>query len=219
MWEIYLDRRVGQLTIGERNMPKIIDKEEKTRFISQSALTVFRDRGYYRTRMVDIATAAGIGKGTLYEYFKSKSDILRFAFEEYFTVFSQGLLDVMQTKHDPARKLIALIDFALSHAAEWEDHCTVYVEYFSSARPDDDSPFSLSSIYGYMKDMLVTIIREGQQLGEFHDSLDPAAVAELLVSIYDGIILHRLFAGRGIDRETLRETTLHVLKSGLLDHG
>jgi TetR/AcrR family acrAB operon transcriptional repressor len=200
-------------------MPKIINKEEKVRSISQSALTVFRDRGYYRTRMVDIATAAGIGKGTLYEYFKNKSDILRFAFEEYFSVFSQGLLDVMQTKAEPASKLIALIDFALSHAAEWEDHCAVYVEYFSSAQSDNDAPFSLSSIYGYMKEILVAIIREGQQSGEFNDSLDPAAAAELLVSIYDGIILHRLFAGRGIDRDTLRETTLHVLKSGLLGHG
>ena len=70
-----------------------------------------------------------------------------------------------------------------------------------------------------MNNILVTIIREGQQSGDFHDSLDPVAVAELLVSMYDGIILHRLFANRGIDRETLRETTLHVLKSGLLDHG
>jgi len=200
-------------------MPKIIDKKEKTQIISQAALTAFRDRGYYRTRMVDIAAAAGIGKGTLYEYFKNKSDILRYAFEEYFTVFSQGLLDVMQTKVDPASKLIALIDFALSHAAEWEDHCTVYVEYFSSARSDDDTPFSLSSIYGYMNNILVTIIREGQQSGDFHDSLDPVAVAELLVSMYDGIILHRLFVNRNIDRETLRETTLHLLKSGLLDHG
>jgi AcrR family transcriptional regulator len=200
-------------------MPKIIDKKEKTQIISQAALTVFRDRGYYRTRMVDIAAAAGIGKGTLYEYFKNKSDILRFAFEEYFTVFSRGLLDVMRTKDEPAPKLIALIDFALSHAAEWEDHCAVYVEYFSSARSDSDVPFSLSSIYGYMNNILVTIIREGQQSGDFHDSLDPVAVAELLVSMYDGIILHRLFADRGIDRDTLRETTLHVLKSGLLDHG
>ncbi|MBN2515851.1 MAG: TetR/AcrR family transcriptional regulator [Deltaproteobacteria bacterium] len=199
-------------------MPKIIDKKEKTQIISQAALTVFRDRGYYRTRMVDIAAAAGIGKGTLYEYFKNKSDILQFAFEEYFDVFSQGLLDVLQTKDEPTPKLIALIDFALSHAVEWEDHCMVYVEYFSSARSDNNVPFSLSAIYGSMKDVLVTIIREGQQSGEFHGSLDPVAVSEMLVSMYDGIILHRLFAGRGIDRDTLRETTLHVLKSGLLDH-
>lgn len=200
-------------------MPKLIDKKEKTRIISRSALTVFRDRGYFRTRMVDIAAAAGIGKGTLYEYFKDKSDILRFAFEEYFTVFSQGLLHVTQSEDEPVPKLMTLIDFALLHAAEWEDHCTVYVEYFSSARSDNEAPFSLSSLYGYMKDILIAIIREGQQSGEFHSSLEPTAVAELLVSMYDGIILHRLFAGRAIDRNTLRETTLHVLKSGLLAHG
>ena len=48
-------------------MPRIVDKQRKAEAIRQAALEVFRKTGYHRTRMADIAEAAGIGKGTLYE--------------------------------------------------------------------------------------------------------------------------------------------------------
>ena len=33
-------------------------------------------KGYAKVKVIDIAEQAGIGKGTVYEYFKSKDDIL-----------------------------------------------------------------------------------------------------------------------------------------------
>ena len=48
-------------------MPKIVDKKKKVEAISDAALKVFRKHGYNKTRMVDIAQMAGMGKGTLYE--------------------------------------------------------------------------------------------------------------------------------------------------------
>jgi TetR/AcrR family fatty acid metabolism transcriptional regulator len=50
-------------------MPKIVDKKKKAEAISDAALKVFRERGYNKARMADIARMAGMGKGTLYEYF------------------------------------------------------------------------------------------------------------------------------------------------------
>ena len=73
-------------------MPKIVDKKKKANAISDAALKVFRELGYNQTRMVDIAQMAGMGKGTLYEYFKDKAAILQFSFDQYFSVFSKGSL-------------------------------------------------------------------------------------------------------------------------------
>ena len=84
-------------------MPKIVDKKKKAEAISDAALKVFREHGYNKTRMVDIAQMAGMGKGTLYEYFKDKADILRFAFDLYFSVFSEGILEAMMEKAKPCR--------------------------------------------------------------------------------------------------------------------
>jgi AcrR family transcriptional regulator len=197
-------------------MPKIVDKKKKAEAISDAALKVFRKHGYDKTRMVDIAQMAGMGKGTLYEYFKDKADILRFAFDQYFSVFSEGVLKAMKEKTKPSEKILSLIDFALQHAAEWEDHCAVYVDYFGAARTEQGKRFSLSGIYAEMKDILENLIKEAQLAGEIDEQFDPGAVAELLLSIYDGIILHKIFAGQRIKMDLIRKTTMALVIQGLL---
>ena len=44
--------------------------------IIHSAMENFAKNGFDRTRMEDIAGAAGLAKGTLYLYFKNKEDTL-----------------------------------------------------------------------------------------------------------------------------------------------
>ena len=197
-------------------MPKIVDKKEKATAISAAALKVFRELGYPGTRMVDIAQEAGIGKGTLYEYFKDKADILRFAFDEYFNTFAQGAFHAMQDKTSPSNKLISLIDFSLLHASEWEDHCAVYVDYYGAARTDGRGRFSLSAMYEQMRQILLDLIRDGQTDGEIDTSFQPVALAELLLSIFDGIIFHRIFEGQETDPKPLGEAALRLVRKGLL---
>jgi len=43
--------------------------------ILASATDVFSNKGFHMTNIMDIANHAGIGKGTVYEYFDSKSDL------------------------------------------------------------------------------------------------------------------------------------------------
>ena len=197
-------------------MPKIVDKKKKAEAISDAALKVFREHGYNKTRMADIAQMAGMGKGTLYEYFKNKADILRFAFDQYFRVFSEGVSKAMKEKTKPSEKILSLIDFALRHAAEWEDHCAIYVDYFGAARSEERKRLSLSSIYAEMKDILENLIKEAQSANEIDEKFDPGAVAELLLSIYDGIILHKIFAGQRTKMDLIRKTTMALVIQGLL---
>lgn len=197
-------------------MPKIVDKKKKAEAISDAALKVFREHGYNKTRMADIAQMAGMGKGTLYEYFKGKGDILRFAFDQYFSVFSEGVLKAMKEKTKPSEKILSLIDFALRHAAEWEDHCAIYVDYFGAARSEERKRLSLSSIYAEMKDILENLIKEAQSANEIDEKFDPGAVAELLLSIYDGIILHEIFVGQRINMDLTRKTAMSLITQGLI---
>ena len=48
---------------------------DKPALILDSALELFRQYGYRRTSMEDIAQAANVAKGTLYIYFKSKDEL------------------------------------------------------------------------------------------------------------------------------------------------
>jgi AcrR family transcriptional regulator len=51
-------------------------KEERLERILNAAFKLFKEQGYSKTSMKDIASAADLGVGTLYNYFPSKSDII-----------------------------------------------------------------------------------------------------------------------------------------------
>lgn len=51
--------------------------KEKEILIFESAWDLLLEKGYYETKISEIAKNAGIGKGTIYEYFKSKEDMVQ----------------------------------------------------------------------------------------------------------------------------------------------
>src|SRR5204863_5946244 len=56
----------------------ITDKREA---ILRAAIKVFAGKGYFNSKVADIAAAAGIADGTVYLYFKSKDEILHSIFD------------------------------------------------------------------------------------------------------------------------------------------
>ncbi len=198
-------------------MPKKIDKEAKKAEIGKAAMQVFREQGYYRTKMADIAQAAGIGKGTVYEYFRDKADILRMEFDRYFEAFRKGAEEVLGRGGAPGARLIALVDFALSHVEAWRAHCSAYMDYFSVARTDsEEGAFSLEAIYGEMRGLLAGLIRDGQACGDIQPEFAPESTADLLVSLYDGIVLHEIFDRRRGSMPGMRTEAMRIIRKGMV---
>ena len=58
-------------------MPKVVPeyKEQARVRIIERALEMFSERGFYRTRMADIADSLGVSKGAIYQYFESKEQL------------------------------------------------------------------------------------------------------------------------------------------------
>jgi AcrR family transcriptional regulator len=166
--------------------------------------------------MADIAQAADVGKGTLYEYFGDKADILRFVFDRYFAAFKEGAAQAIQGAGSPGSHLLALVQFALDHVTQWEDHCAVYVDYFGAARVGDAKLFSLGEIYEEFGSMLRALIEEARTTGEIPEDVEPTTTAELLLSVYDGVVLHGVLTGRRSERRALRDAALRLLTQGLI---
>jgi len=197
-------------------MPKIVDKQQKAAEIAAAAIGVFCERGYHGTRMIDLARGAGVGKGTLYEYFGGKADILQAAFEHYFASFEQGALEALGTAQGPAGKLVAVVRFALEHAADWEAHCRVYVDYFSVARTGEQAGGWLSGLYARFGELLTALLAEGQAAGEIRADADPRSSADLLVSVYDGLVLRSIFDARAGGAGERAAAALRLIEHGLL---
>lgn len=60
-------------------MPRVVRgyKEAARSNIARAALEVFASKGFYGSTMEDIAQKLGVSKGALYQYFKSKEDLLK----------------------------------------------------------------------------------------------------------------------------------------------
>jgi len=68
-------------------MPKGIplteeDQVKRRHEIFHQVVPVFLKKGFHETSMQEIASAAGLGKSTLYDYFQTKDDILIYFFED-----------------------------------------------------------------------------------------------------------------------------------------
>ncbi len=58
-----------------------ISNDKRDRILS-AALTVFAAKGFYNTKVSEIAQEAKVADGTIYNYFKSKDDLLICLFED-----------------------------------------------------------------------------------------------------------------------------------------
>jgi len=60
-------------------MPKVVPeyKEKARERILEAALRIFSQKGYYETRMEDIAEKLGVSKRTLYLYYKNKEELFK----------------------------------------------------------------------------------------------------------------------------------------------
>ncbi|EAW7103130.1 TetR/AcrR family transcriptional regulator [Listeria monocytogenes] len=77
-------------------------KEKKQRII-KSAKEVFQKQGYLKTSVQDMVDAAGISKGTFYNYFTSKEELAIVIFKQEYSVLHQRLEYTMA--QDGAKKV------------------------------------------------------------------------------------------------------------------
>jgi AcrR family transcriptional regulator len=71
-------------------LPKIVDHETKKQEIIEKSKIVFAKRGYHNTNISHISEKCGMGRTTIYQYFKNKDEIF------YYTVGSS--LEEIQTQ-------------------------------------------------------------------------------------------------------------------------
>ena len=87
--------------------------------ILASATDVFSNKGFHMTNIMDIANHAGIGKGTVYEYFDSKSDL----FIEVLKFNTESFLNRIKSSIDAVDgflpKLNTFIETQIGRASWW----------------------------------------------------------------------------------------------------
>ena len=154
---------------------KQFSKREK---ILEAALSVFTKEGFYNAKIEDIAQTAGVGKGTIYEYFKSKQELFQEMVKSDITSFIADVGDSVEKRSNPKEKLLTI---ALLHR-EFFLRSGDITQLLASCHQHLDKSF-LSWTWEIQFEKLVQfqrIIEEGQKEGVFRKNLDPVLSAKLI---------------------------------------
>ena len=70
-------------------------KEDRPAEITDAALATFAEKGYAQTRVSDVAKRAGVSKGLLYLYFKTKEELFKAVIRSFVSPRFEALIESM----------------------------------------------------------------------------------------------------------------------------
>lgn len=101
------DTSGGAHGLGKTAKPK---KAERTRrHILETALRLFRERGYVGTTMRAIASEAGVSVGSAYYYFKSKEHLIQAYYGRSHAEHLVACADVLENESDLKQRLLGVL--------------------------------------------------------------------------------------------------------------
>lgn len=199
--------------------PKIVDKEAKKAEILQAAMQVFSQRGVAKTKMADIAVAAGIGKGTIYEYFRSKEEIFAAAFQQVNQRSGELIQQALASTDDPVEQLRLLIDVSRqTFIEESADFAGIMMDFWAEGIRNKDEKIlaiiNLEQIYDEYRSLISGILETGIQKGVFRP-VDTASLAAILIAVLDGVMLQWIMTPELIDMKRITDVLIDSLMNGI----
>lgn len=182
--------------------PKIVDKPSRKTELAAIALDLFVEQGFESTSIAQIAKAAGIGKGTIYEYFESKESLILASLEVWMAQLEQasGLEDLDSTQ-PPA---VLLRQFCLSVTDAFLNDPRVHKAMVSMMQllSTNKALIELNVIEAMsrgFREMVVQILLDGVSRGDFRKEIarDAEKIAINLFAYLDGLGLHFMMSAHG----------------------
>lgn len=197
---------------------RIVDRTLKTGGILKAATRVFAEQGYEAATVDAIAQRAGIGKGTVYEYFKDKQELFFAVFDDYIQSLAGLARESMEhSSASAAEQIQGAIHSVLAMGAEGRDLFPLVFEFWSaSAAPSRRERVAslFRDTYARFRVLIAGQIRKGQRKGEFSRSADAERVAAVLVGALDGLFLQAWF-DPSLDPVAMGDEFVTVLLRGL----
>jgi AcrR family transcriptional regulator len=106
--------------------------ERKRHAILDAARTVFSRQGYAGASVEDVAAEAGIAKGTLYLYFKSKEELYLAALARDLEGLARRAREEMDRAPTLREKMLAFLRVRLEYSRANEDFLRIYLAEYGS---------------------------------------------------------------------------------------
>ena len=183
---------------------RLVDKQQKKQDIAMAAMSVFADRGFESTSMSQVAEEAAIGKGTIYEYFPSKDELIAASVKLWLDRRIEEAEEALVGLPDPDVRLRAFVHsfIELFLADERMSRLIVSIfQLFMTKLHDQRFGDSLRQMFQTGVTSVERILIDGMKSGVFkiNDRKEAERIAVNLIAYLDGICLDYLVTGRSFD--------------------
>ncbi|MCB8817297.1 TetR/AcrR family transcriptional regulator [Desulfosporosinus shakirovi] len=162
--------------LSRRERKKIQTKKT----IAGIALKLFFSKGLNETTVAEIMERAALGTGTFYNYFESKEAILKYCLAERIENAKQTCEDIKTSSLNATQKLSQMLQAVGKTHEENQLLISLYMKFYHN--PDKGEK---KAPHGeWFKEILSTIITEGQVKNEFRKDIPP----EIIIEMFSGIL-------------------------------
>ncbi len=169
--------------------------------IIRESTRLFLANGFRGTSVKEITEAAGIGRGTLYWYFKSKEEILESVFLRFEREFVEGLEKAVDNcKGDFVAKYKVFHKFATEFARDNRDLSLAFngllMEIVGTGTRGEKVA---KTVWEKFRRILEKMLEEGKKEGTVPAEIVPAVHSHVIVASHTGMLVQWLVNGESLD--------------------
>lgn len=145
-------------------------------------------RGVHQVALEDIAELAGVSKGILLYYFKTKENLVLATMRWALSATADRIHGAMARAHSPEAKVLAMIDAIWSGADTNREFYLTYVDLATHAARNESFTELSATFHSIVDALYADAVREGIETGSFAvESVEEAAA--VVRAIIDGLFL------------------------------
>ena len=184
--------------------------------IIRESTKLFLANGFRGTSVQDITEAAGIGRGTLYWYFKSKDEILESVFREFERKFVERLIEaVTNCEGDFVAKYRVFHKVATEFARDNRELALASNALLNEiVGTNTETEVMVKGIYEKYRQVVARMLEEGKRDGSVKPELDSEVYAHVIVASHAGMLVQWFVSGESLDIRAFVRTFRDLLLAG-----
>lgn len=177
-------------------------KKEK---ILLSSLKILSEKGFENTKLEDIARDAGVGKGTLYLYFKDKDDLYISSITYLMHKWAEDAGRIIEQEKDALSKLGIYIERTLESIINNKAFARIIMRelpnYVMKAKKQNIKlPLKM---YAQRRDHLIKIIEQGIKDKAFRD-VESDIMANIIIGSLNSFMMTYIIESNDIDKDKMK---------------
>ncbi len=195
-------------------------RRERAELILEAAEAVFTEKGYYETSIDEIAVRVGVAKGTLYQHFASKEELVFALFENQIEIIQQVVERIVASDLSAWAKLEAILQHIYQGFMRKRAQLMLSLyESMELRRGVLKQRVRIRESMDRLKESIRTILDEGKAAGEFEMSIATGVMLTTFFSLLSPRGYEWLVEHEGLTPEELVAQVGYTYFQGILSKG